>query len=112
MIRDRNDWTRELKRFSDRNAGRSAVLEVDAAGLGAQREASGMKLQGVTYDPRDGRLSVMLAGTRGAHLTHAIPFPVDVDIVDGGPAGDVLRVGHADGQTLLRLRPAAPRTMR
>lgn len=42
MTRDRNDWTRELKRFSDRNAGRSTGLEVDAADLGAQREASGM----------------------------------------------------------------------
>lgn len=100
----RSDWISELSRFTDRNASYPVRLEVDAADVGAQTEATGTVLRGVSFDPRSGSVSIMLEPLAGAHLTHAIQDPRGIDVL--GPSGnrrEVLRIAHAGGQTLLHV---------
>lgn len=100
----RTDWVAELARFSARNASYPVRLEVDAADLGAQTEAEKTVLRGVTYDPRSGDVEVMLEPDDGAHLTHAIHDPDEIDLLGrSGSRREVLRIAHAGGQTLLHI---------
>ncbi len=99
------DWAPALKRFTNRNAGRRAVLEIGDIGLGAQ-EIGGAALRGVAWDPRDGRIEIMLGEQADVdrHLTHTIVCPVCVDLLVAEDGRDrVLRILSAEGQTLLRL---------
>lgn len=100
------DWVGALREFTRRNAGRNALLEVDAPELGAQRSGQDLPLRGVSYDPRDRRVEMMLGemGLPGSHLTHSIGEVAEIDLLVGEDGRDrVLRVGAAGGQTLLRL---------
>ncbi len=100
----RSEWIAELARFTARNAAYPVRLEVDAAELGAQTEAQRTVLRGVSYDPRSGDVEVMLEPDDGAHLTHAIHAPDEIDLL--GPSGarrEVLRIVHPGGQTLLHV---------
>ncbi|MGH7575452.1 MAG: DUF5335 family protein [Longimicrobiales bacterium] len=103
----REEWVRELEQFTDRNAGRRTVLEVDGAEFGAQEQERDYPLRGVAYDPRDGRLEIMLGDETGTsrHLTHTVGDVKEVDVLTGEDGRDqALRVEHDGGtQTLLRL---------
>ncbi|MEN8374038.1 MAG: DUF5335 family protein [Gemmatimonadota bacterium] len=104
------DWITTLADFTNRNVNYPVRLEVDMVDLGAQTEASDTLLRGVSYDPRSGDVEVMLVPADGAHLTHAIHDPSEIDLL--GPSGqrrEVLRIAHVGGQTLLHvLSPDMP----
>jgi hypothetical protein len=100
------DWIRELSAFTARNAGRRTVLEVDGIDIGAQREEQGYPLRGVAYDPRDGRVEIMLGDLASVerHLTHTVEGVEGIDVLTTDDGRDVaLRVAHAGRQTVLRL---------
>lgn len=100
-----NDWVVTLNEFSSRNAGRRTVLEVDAPEYGAREEESDYPFWGATFDPRDGRVQIMLGeqGSVERHLTHTIDAVRDIAIQRNASGRDVaLRVVHDSGQTLLR----------
>lgn len=100
----REDWICELQVFSERNASWPMALEVDQPEFGAQHEAAGLELRGVAYDPRDDRIEIMLSGDHGNHLTHTIEGVTALDLLAGHTdRGEVLRIAHGDGQTLLRI---------
>ena len=99
-------WALRLKEFTRRNAGRSTRLEIDYDEMGAQWQEIALTLRGVGYDPRDGRIEIMLDdGERmGAHLTHSIRAATDVDVLTAADGRDtVLRIAHPGGQSLLTL---------
>jgi hypothetical protein len=103
---DKDSWPALLAGFTQRNAGRRARLEVLDPEIGAQWQEADYPLRGVAYDPRDGRIEIMLGhqGSTEQHLTHSIENVTDLDIAEpteGG--GRVLRVTHGDTQTLLHL---------
>ena len=101
-----NGWGARLTEFSRRNAGRSTRLEIDHNELGAQWQEVALTLRGVGWDPRDGRIEIMLDdGERmGAHLTHSIRSATEVDVLTGADGRDtVLRIAHPGGQSLLAL---------
>jgi hypothetical protein len=61
-------------------------------------------LQGITFDPYDRRVAIMLQGpgTTWGHLTRSIPN-VDSVAITSGPDGhdSALAIKHGRGQTLL-----------
>jgi hypothetical protein len=99
-------WVRELQGFTNRNAGRRTVLEIDDVAVGAQEEERDYPLRGVAYDPRDKRVEIMLGeqATVERRLTHTVEDVEAIDILKGKDGRDVaLRVIHGGTQTLLRL---------
>jgi hypothetical protein len=104
--RTRLGWIRELQQFTNRNAGRRTVLEIDDADVGAQEEERGYPLRGVAYDPQDDRVEIMLGdqATVERRLTHSVEDVTDIDILRGKDGRDLaLRVVHGGTQTLLKL---------
>ena len=99
-----DSWAAVLDKFSKRNTGRPAKLEVDHPELGAQMQLSGFALLGVTYDPHDERIDIMFgdAAAKTRHLTRSITRVDEISIAapDGGPEG-ALRILSGRGQTLL-----------
>lgn len=102
----RPEWALSLQRFTERNASRPTLLEVDEPGLGAQREARALPLRGVSYDHHDDRVEIMLGDVEGAegHLTHGVQAPTAIHLLVTPDGRDtMLRVAYRDGQALLRL---------
>ncbi|MCG8468339.1 MAG: DUF5335 domain-containing protein [Gemmatimonadetes bacterium] len=100
------EWPDALRAFSDRNAGRRTSLEVLDPTLGAQRQQHEYQLFGVTYDPHDERVQIMLGtfGGVGPHVTHTIGGVRAIDILSNDVGHDTtLRVEQPDAQTLLRI---------
>ena len=97
-------WKELLTTFSQRNAGRRTILEVDDLELGAQAQEYNYPLLGTMYDERAARVELMvgdgLAG--GRHLARSIGNVSAVDVLTDGEGHDVaLRVQHGTSQTLL-----------
>lgn len=108
MTGTQEDWAATLRDFTNRNAGRRTVLEIDSMEIGAQEEEQDYPLKGVTYDPRDRRVQIMVGeeGSVSQHLTHSIGDPEQIDVLRRPDGRDqALRIVHSNGsQTLLVLR--------
>ncbi|MCI0433077.1 MAG: DUF5335 domain-containing protein [Gemmatimonadetes bacterium] len=103
------NWASELQTFTNRNAGRRTVLEIDRRDLGAQREESDYPLKGIAFDARDRRVQIMLGeeGSFDMHLTHSVTDASRIDVLRAPDGRDAaLRIVHDGGQTLLRFLPA------
>jgi nucleotide-binding universal stress UspA family protein len=104
---DPDEWSNVLDAVSRRDAGRIVTMEVDDHEVGAQIEARGYVLQGITFDPHDRRVSIMLEAPEektGGHLTRSIPNVETIGITTGLDGRDrALAVKHGRGQTLLLL---------
>lgn len=101
----RERWPSELDRFTRSNAGRRTVLEVDEAGVGAQRVVESL-LWGVSYGIRDDQIDLMFGDfDRGrVQLTHSIAAPAGIEILEYDGGGDrVPRIAYGDGQALLHV---------
>ncbi len=99
----REDWAMALAAFTRRNLRRSCQLDEVGPEIGAQHETERAELVGASYDRRDGRITLMLTTPRG-HLTRAISRPTQLYVVRDAEMRDaVLRIAHAEGQTLLVL---------
>lgn len=98
-------WATVLENFTERNAQRPTLIEVDSPELGAQEQERGFPLRGIVYDHRDERISIMLGELEGAepHLTHSIADVKSVAIGPGraGEGLEVIRIAHDDGHTLV-----------
>lgn len=103
----RDEWVISLKEFTERNAGRRTLLEEDATDLGAQPEERGYPLRGVSFDPRDDRVEIMLGDQASVdrHLTRTVPGPRSIDVLRDPEGRDTaLRIAHdAGAQTVLRI---------
>ena len=98
-------WATALASFTERNAQRPTLIQVDTPEVGAQEQERGFPLRGIAYDHRDRRISIMLGELEGAepHLTHSIPDVTGLAIGPGreSEALEVVRIAHGDGQTLV-----------
>ena len=102
------EWAVQLDAFTRRNRGRRAVVEVDDLALGAQVLEAGYPFQGVTFDPHDERVELMLGDGRGSspHVTRGIGDVQSVAIATDGRGRDTaLLISHPPGQTLLTFSP-------
>lgn len=105
-VLERSEWPRSLAEFTRRHAGRTSHLEIDDPSLGAQPAEEGMTFRGVTYDPADDRVEIMLGdqGTGAGHLTHSVAHPDGLAVAWPDAQHAVLRITHGSGQTLLTVR--------
>ena len=100
----RTQWSEALDGFTRRNVGRRTRLEVDDLAVGAQTQEQNYPLLGVSYDPHDDRIDLMLGdlGALNGHLTRSIGGIDAVDVLMDSSGSDVaLRLAHGAGQTLL-----------
>jgi nucleotide-binding universal stress UspA family protein len=107
---DKREWPRILDELTRRNRGRTVTIEVDDPEVGAQVQVAHAELLGVTYDPRDGRVDIMLGdpASRAHHLTRGISGVQSIaacSAPDGREAALELR--HGKGHTLVVLHAAA-----
>lgn len=100
-----SEWVDELNAFTARNASRRTRIEIDIPDFGAQEFEHDHELRGVSYDPRSREVEIMLGGLRGTegHVTHRIADVREIELLARDGRDRVLRVGHAGGQTLVRL---------
>jgi nucleotide-binding universal stress UspA family protein len=94
-----------LAAVSKRNTGRRAVVEVDAAAIGAQSLAFDYCFLGMDYDHHTDRLQIYLgemADGGARHLTHSVVAPTGVDVLRSIDGRDqVVRVADGAGQALI-----------
>jgi nucleotide-binding universal stress UspA family protein len=106
MVTRPDEWSELLDAVSRRNIGRRVTMEVDDRDIGAQIEASGYSLRGITFDAHDRRVAVMLEAPQGtnAHLTRSIADVDSIGITTNPDGTDrALVIKHGRGQTLLFL---------
>ena len=98
------EWEPLLRALTQRNRGRSTVVEVDDLLLGAQVMESGYVLRSAAYDPRTKRieLSVGDAAQSDRRVTRVIGGVNSVAVEADATGRDVgLRINHGAGQTSL-----------
>ena len=96
-------WAGALDDFTRRNKGRRVTVEVDAPELGAQMLGRGA-LMGVTYDPHDQRVEIMLGDAKGTrrHLMHSITNVESIGMTTESRSGnEALELRHGGGHTLV-----------
>lgn len=103
---DASRWGEVLDDFTRRNGGRRTRLEVDDPDLGAQTQEGEYPLLGVTFDPVDQHIEIMLGelGAGEPHLSRSVAGVDSLDVLTDRDDQDVaLRLRHGDGQTILTL---------
>ena len=106
-----HEWAAILDTFTRRNAGRSVMLEVDEPDKGARVSSHGYALMGVTYEPKAGRVEIMLGDTRRPfhHLTRTLVHPDEITITNApGDGGEVLDIRHGRGHTTAAVSDVLP----
>lgn len=96
-------WAGALNEFTRRNKGRRVAVEVDDPELGAQMLGRGA-LIGVTYDPHDERVEIMLGEAKSTrrHLMHSIAKVESIAMTTENRTGDeALELRHGRGHTLV-----------
>jgi hypothetical protein len=103
---ERERWRAVLDDFTQANAGRRTRLEVDDPDIGAQPQEQDYPLLGITFDPVDERVEIMLGelGSGEPHLSRSLGDVEALDVLTDGEGHDVaLRLRHGTGQTILTL---------
>jgi hypothetical protein len=106
VMSTKRDWTLLLAEFTRRNAARPTRLELNDPELGAQVLEEDVPLHGITYDPRDDRIEIMLgeAGASRRHLTHAIAQRSGIELLRTDGVDHALCIEHEGMRTLLFIR--------
>ena len=102
----RTEWTRVLQEFTERNANKRTVLELDDRATGVREEEVDMRLCGVAYEPESDRIQIMLADPSDGvvHLTHSVPNPRNVEVLMRDRATEeALWIEERSGGTLLAI---------
>jgi nucleotide-binding universal stress UspA family protein len=103
---ERERWGSVLDDFTQANVGRRTRLEIDDPDLGAQAQEQDYPLLGVTFDPIDEHVEIMLGelGAGEPHLSRSVGGVDALDVLTDGDGHDVaLRLRHGAGQTILTL---------
>jgi nucleotide-binding universal stress UspA family protein len=103
---DETRWAEVLDDFTRSNVGRRTRLEVDDPEIGAQAQEEDYRLLGVTFDPHDGRIEIMLGELGGGepHLSRSIAGVDSLYLLSDIDGRDLaLRLRHGAAQTILTL---------
>ena len=112
----RDEWKTFLDTFSGQHEGWLVTLEVLAADMGAQQEASDLPLEGITATATDNEsqaIAINLGRTPKDHVTHTITEPTRLWLEQTSEgANAALEIESADEvKTLLRFRSTLPADM-
>jgi Family of unknown function (DUF5335) len=105
----RDSWRTYFDDLSRTLAATQATVEIDAPDLGAQVQAEGLLLSGISYDDRDDILVIDLSpGGPAESLEHMVSSPQRITIESAeGILPSAIEVDDAEGQqTIVRLQPA------
>jgi hypothetical protein len=107
----RKEWGEFLDSFSRQHEGWLVTVEVLGEEIGAQVEAEGKPLEGITAELKDGgvdSIMITMGLTPAEHVTHNITTPTHVRIEQAENGADIaLQIESSDGvTTLVRLRSA------
>jgi hypothetical protein len=103
---DRARWGEVLDDFTRRNVGRRTRLQVDTPEIGSRAQEADHPLLGVTFDPVDERVEIMLGelGAGEPHLSRSVGEVETLDILTNGEDQDIaLRLRHGTTETILTL---------
>lgn len=97
---DKGAWQSYFDGMSKVVVGKQTEIEVASLAIGVQVEAEWVPLLGITYDPKNDLLEILMEG-----LDHLIRQPRDI-YIDQGPAGltSMEVVGTDDVRQIIRLR--------
>lgn len=96
------EWQAYCDRMSKALAGARAQVEISGQGIGSQVASSWVPLIGVTYDPRDNLVEVILDG-----IDHMIRAPREIAVEEGGEGLVAMEIVDGDGnRQLVRFREA------
>jgi uncharacterized protein DUF5335 len=107
----REEWAEFLDSFSRQHEGWLVTVEVLGEEIGAQVEAQGVPLEGITAELKGSRkdsISITVGLNPSEHATHNIQAPTHVRIEQAENGADIaLQIESSDAATtLLRLRSA------
>src|SRR3954462_1851285 len=107
----REEWTGFMDSFSRQHEGWLVTVEVLGREIGAQVEAEGKPLEGITAELKDGSedlISITVGVTPKERVTHNITGPTHVRIEQSENGADMaLQIQSSEGETtLVRLRSA------
>lgn len=106
----REEWVEFLDSFSRQHEGWLVTIEVFGTEIGAQVEAEGMTLEGITADLKSGEnvISVIVGKGATTRITHNIAQPTHIRIEQTESGADMaLQIESSDGvTTLVRFRSA------
>ena len=74
---ERGQWQSYFDQVSRHLPASKIDVEIDAPELGAQHEASDLRLEGLSYDPRDDAFSIVAEG-----LEHRISHPNHISVLE------------------------------
>jgi hypothetical protein len=101
------EWAVALDGFTRRNRGHDAAIEIDDPEIGSQVLGRGALL-GVTYDPHDRRVEIMVGDSQRvrSHQMHSIPNVESIAVTADERGGrEALELRHGNGQTLVLVNP-------
>ena len=97
---EKKEWKGYFDRISKELNSQEAEIEVLSLALGDQVETKWLALLGITYDPKDDIVEVVLEG-----LDHMINKPREIYVDQEGPGISRLEVIDADGvRQIVKLR--------
>jgi nucleotide-binding universal stress UspA family protein len=101
------EWEAALDNFTRRHSGQHVSIEIDEPALGAKVMGRGYALNGVTYDPHDHRVEIMVGNDAEPlrHLMHSIPHVESIDMSTDDDGHEVLELRHGRGHTLVLVDP-------
>jgi hypothetical protein len=107
----REEWAEFLDSFSRQHEGWLVTVEVLGEEIGAQVEAKGKPLEGITAELKGGgddSITITMGLAPAEHVTHNITAPTHVRIEQAENGADMaLQIESAEGATtLVRLRSA------
>jgi hypothetical protein len=105
----RDGWRTYFDELSRGLTATQATVEIEAPDLGAQVQAEGLVLSGISYDDRDDVLVIGLSpGGPAESLEHLVSNPQRISVAESqGTLPSAIEIEDAEGQTtLLRLQPA------
>lgn len=103
----REQWREYFDNLSRELPAVEATVEVDGSDIGAQLEADGLVVTGLSYDDRDDVFVIALEAPGGERedLEHMISAPQRVFVDSDAILPDAIEVQDADGrQTIVHLR--------
>jgi hypothetical protein len=92
----KSDWQSYFDEVNRQLAVMTVDVDVTAPSMGAQQEFVALKLQGLSYDPRDDAFSI-LAGS----MEHRVVHPAEIFVEEDGRG--LVSVQVIDGQGLTHL---------
>lgn len=97
---DKAAWHAYFDTISKALVGKRAEIEVQSLALGSQVEAEWLPLLGITYEPGDDMLEIVLEG-----LDHMIRKPTELYVDHGAGGLNSMEVVDGDGvKQIVRLR--------